>query len=78
MSKIDLPGKRAAAFDTCLSEDFEKAVKKMEKQIAQKLPGLELISPGLSIRVKGMSGPLADGEAAKANEFGARLASQSG
>ena len=53
LGKLGVKEKSAAVFDTCLRSDFEKAVKKMEKRITEKAPGLEMIAPGLSIRVQG-------------------------
>ena len=76
LGKISVEGKQAAAFDTYVGGDFEKAVKKMEKQIREKVPGLKLIAPGLSIEVKAMKGPIADGELAKCRDFGVRIAEQ--
>jgi len=60
LGKLDLRAKWAAVFDTYVGGDFEKAVKKMEKRIAEKVPGLKLIASGLSIRVEGMKGPIVD------------------
>lgn len=74
LGKINLEGKQAVVFDTYLGGDFEKAVKKMEKQIGEKTPGLKLVAPGLSIRVDGMKGPITDGELPKCKEFGIRIA----
>ena len=76
LAKVNLEGKLAAVFDTHLSEDYEKAVKKMEKQITAKVPGLKLATPGLSIRVTGMKGPIAGGELRKCKSFGLKIASQ--
>ncbi len=75
LGKLPLTGKQVAAFDTYMNKDFEKAVKKMEKQVTEKAPELKLIAPGLSIRVEGMRGPIAPGELAKAKEFGVKIAS---
>ena len=74
--KLNLEGKMVAVFDTYLGGDFEKAVRKMEKQISEKAPGLKLVTPGLSIRVKGMKGPIAEGELPKCKEFGVKIATQ--
>jgi len=74
LGKLNLEGK-PAVFDTYLGGDFEKAVKKMEKQISKKVLGLKLAAPGLSIRVEGMKGPIAEGELPKCKEFGAKIAS---
>lgn len=76
LGKISLEGKLAAVFDTYAAKDFEKAAKKMEKQIGEKVPGLKLAASGLSIRVKGMRGPIVDGELPKCREFGVKIASQ--
>ena len=82
LSKLDLSGKKAVAFDTYagkgVDKDFEKAMKKMEKQMAEKIPGLEVISLGLSIRVEGNKGPIANGEIPKCMDFGSRIGSQLG
>ena len=76
LGKLNLEGKLAAVFDTYLGRDFEKAVKKMEKQIREKVPGLKLAAPGLSIRVEGMKGPITEGELPKCKEFGTKIAAQ--
>ena len=76
LGKIPLEGKLFAVFDTCLGNDFEKAVKKMEKRINEKVPGLEQIAPGLSIRVEGMKGPILEADLPKCKEFGNKIATQ--
>ena len=76
LGKLNLEGKLFAVFDTCLGKDFEKAVKKMEKRINEKVPGLKQIAPGLSTRVQGMKGPLVEGELPKCKEFGNKIATQ--
>ncbi len=76
LGKLDLEAKWVAVFDTYLGGDFEKAVKKMEKRISEKVPGLKLIASGLSIRVDGMKGPVTDGEFPKCKEFGKKIATQ--
>jgi len=48
-----LKAKWIAVFDTYLGGDFEKAVKKMEKRLDEKVSTLKLIISGLSIRVGG-------------------------
>ncbi len=60
LGKLDLKGKMFAVFDTYLGKDFEKAVKKMEKRINEKVPELKLMAPGLSIKVQGIKGPIVD------------------
>jgi flavorubredoxin len=76
LGKLDLEGKMVAVFDTYMGNDFEKAVKKMEKQISAKVPGLKLATPSLSIRVEGTKGPITEGELPKCKEFGVRIATQ--
>jgi len=76
LGKINLEGKLAAVFDTYGGQDFEKAVKKMEKQIGEKAPGLKLAALGLSIQVEGLRGPIAEGELPKCREFGVKIATQ--
>jgi len=74
LGKLDLKAKWVAVFDTYLGGDFEKAVKKMEKRISEKVPSLKLITSGLSIRVDGMKGPVVEGEFPKCKEFGKKIA----
>ena len=76
LGKLDLKAKWIAVFDTYIDKDFEKAVKKMEKRIGEKLPALKLITSGLSIKVDGMKGPIADGELPKCIDFGKKIADQ--
>jgi len=65
-----------AVFDTYIKEDFEKAVKKMEKRINEKVLGLKQIAPGLSIKVQGMKGPILEEEFPKCKDFGKKIANQ--
>ncbi|MGD8545514.1 MAG: flavodoxin domain-containing protein [Candidatus Bathyarchaeota archaeon] len=76
LGKLDLKANWVAVFDTYLGEDFEKSVKKMEKRISEKVPGLKLITTGLSIRVDGMKGPVTNGEFSKCKDFGKKIATQ--
>jgi flavorubredoxin len=76
LGKMNLEGKLAAVFDTYFGKALGQAVKKMEKQINQKAPGLKLVTPGLSIKVEGLRGPIAEGELSKCKEFGAKIANQ--
>ena len=76
LGKLNLEGKPIAVFDTYIGKDFEKAVKKMEKQISEKVSGLKLVAPGLSIKVEGMKGPITEGELPKCKEFGVKIANQ--
>jgi flavodoxin len=76
LGKLDLKTKGTAVFDTYLGEDFEKSVKKLEARIREKASTLKLITPGLSIQVDGMKGPVTDGEFPKCRDFGKHIATQ--
>ncbi|UCE96157.1 MAG: FprA family A-type flavoprotein [Candidatus Bathyarchaeota archaeon] len=76
LGELDLVAKWVTVFDTYEGEDFEKAVKKMEKRISEKVPELKLITPSLSIKVDGTKGPITDGELPKCKEFGKKIADQ--
>jgi len=63
-------------FDTYITADFEKAVKKMEEQITELMPDLTKASSGLSIKVEGTGpskGPILNEELPKCKEFGIKL-----
>jgi len=77
LGKLPLEGKFFAAFNTyLLDKSFEQATKKLERRISEKVPGLKPVSPGLSIRVQGMKGPISEGELPKCREFGKKIATQ--
>jgi flavodoxin len=78
LGKLDVKGKYVAVFDTYMAKDYEKAVKKMEKRIINKMPEVKLLTPKLSIRVDGMKGPISEGELPKCKDFGSTIASQIG
>jgi menaquinone-dependent protoporphyrinogen IX oxidase len=73
-----LSAKWFAAFDTYFQRQryYQKAMKKLEKHITEEIPNLTQLTPGLSVRVKGVNGPLVDGELIKAIEFGKTIAAQ--
>ncbi|MFP3985238.1 MAG: flavodoxin family protein [Candidatus Bathyarchaeia archaeon] len=75
LGELSLEDKSFAVFDTYLGKDFEKAVKKMEKSINEKISKAKLLMPGLSVRVNGLKGPISEGELPKAKEFGVKIAS---
>lgn len=75
LTNAALKGKSYAVFDTYMSKDYQKAVKKMEKQISEVMPDLTKASPGLSIKVGGMKGPIVEEDLPKCKEFGQKLAS---
>ncbi|MEM3666969.1 MAG: flavodoxin domain-containing protein [Candidatus Bathyarchaeia archaeon] len=76
LGELRLEGKKFVVFDTYMGKDFEKAVKKMEKQVNEKVPGLKRLAPGLSIKVQGIKGPIVEGELQKCKEFGKKIAAQ--
>jgi NAD(P)H dehydrogenase (quinone) len=76
LGKIGLEGKLGAVFDTYMGGDFNKAVRKMEKRINEKVSGLKLIASGLSIKVDGFKGPIAEGELPKCRDLGRKIATQ--
>ena len=78
LAKNNIALKRVAVFDTYYvhQRNFEKAMKKMEKAVAEKLPGTKLITHGLSVKVKGVNGPVAEEELGKCREFGRNIAIQ--
>ena len=77
LGELPLEAKLFAVFDTYLGKGFfEKAVKRMEKRMNERVPGLKLIVPGLSIEVEGMKGPLVEGQLPKCRDFGSRIATQ--
>ena len=79
LGELELENKQTAVFDTYIRnwiQDFEKVVKKMEKQLAEKAPALTLVVPALSIGVEGTKGPITEGELPKCKEFGIKIATQ--
>ena len=76
--KLDLKAKNVAVFGTYSGRvrPLDRAVKKIEKILGTKAPNLKLLSPSLSVKVKGVTGPIAEGELNKVKEFGKRIANQ--
>ena len=68
-----LKGNSFAVFDTYMGDQIEIVVKKMEEQVSESLPALKRANPGLSIKVDGMKGPIADDDLPKCKEFGVQL-----
>jgi flavodoxin len=69
LKKVGLKGKKVATFDTYVRKNINKAVRKMERRIKEKIPNAELITPGLSIKVSGVGGPVIETEFPKVVEF---------
>jgi flavorubredoxin len=78
LAGLNLKAKNVAIFGTYSGRVriVDRAVRKLEKMVEKKLPNLTLISPSLSIRVKGVTGPLAEGELPKCVDFGKKIAGQ--
>ncbi|MFW9882175.1 MAG: flavodoxin family protein, partial [Candidatus Thorarchaeota archaeon] len=73
------PNTKIVVFDTHIGDGItsggimRRAVKKMEKQI-QKNPNLKKIVNGLQVAVKGIKGPLIEGELEKCKAFAKEIA----
>jgi len=78
LAEVDLQARDVAVFGTYAGRvrTFDRAVKKLEKMVEKKLPNLHLISPSLSVRVNGVTGPIVEGELPKCVDFGKKIASQ--
>lgn len=78
LAEQDLKANDAAVFGTYSGKtrNPDRAVKKLEKMAEKMLPKLKLISPSLSIRVRGIPGPFAEGELPKCKDFGRKIANQ--
>ena len=76
--ELNLKAKSVAVFGTYSGKErvTDRAVKKMEKILERTLPNLRLIQPSLSVKVKGVTGPVADGELPRCQDFGRRIANQ--
>lgn len=73
LGEINLNRVPVAVFDTYINKDFEKAVNKMEKQLTEKVLSLKVVTPGLSVKVKGSKGPILEEELPKCREFGVKF-----
>ncbi len=78
LAGLDLKAKNAAVFGTYSGRlrESDRAVRKMEKKLKEKMPKTNLISPSLSVRVHGVTGPIFEGELDRCREFGRRIAEQ--
>ncbi|MCK4477179.1 FprA family A-type flavoprotein [Candidatus Bathyarchaeota archaeon] len=76
LGKLTLKKRVFAVFDTYIKRDLEKAVKKMEKRIKEKVPESKLLVPGLSIKIQGMKGPILEEDLPRCKEFGSKIAAQ--
>ena len=78
LAELGLKGKDVVVFGTYAGKvrAVDRAEKKLEKTVENKLPNLNLISPGLSVRVNGITGPIVEGELPKCVDFGKKIAGQ--
>jgi flavorubredoxin len=78
LAELCLKAKNVAVFGTYSGRvrTVDRAVRKLEKMVEKELPNLKLISPGLSIRVDGIPGPVVEGELPKCVDFGKKIAGQ--
>ena len=76
LSELDLKAKNVAVFGTYSGKQRapDRAVKKLEKMAKKKLPKMDLILPGLSVRVNGIPGPIVEGELTHCEDYGRKLA----
>jgi flavorubredoxin len=78
LAELDLKSKDVAVFGTYSGRIrvSDRAVKKLEKRVEKTLPKVKLLLPSLSIRVKGVTGPVIEGELTRCKDFGNRIAKQ--
>ncbi len=78
LSELGLKGKKVAVFGTYSGKvrSRDRAVRKLEGLVLEKLPNLTLVSSSLSVRVKGVSGPVVEGELPRCVDFGKTLLAQ--
>jgi len=78
LAELDLKARDVAVFGTYAGRvrAVDRAVKKLENMVKTKLPNLNLISPTLSVRVNGVTGPVVEDELPKCVAFGKKIASQ--
>jgi flavodoxin len=76
--ELDLQAKNVVVFGTYSGRvrTTDRAVKKLEKIVEKLLPNLKLLSPSLSVKVKGVTGPVVEGELSKCIDFGRGIANQ--
>jgi flavorubredoxin len=73
-SIVHLKGKTGGAFDTYTGGNKGVALTKLEAELKKKMPGIRMVTSGLSAKVEGRRGPLADAELTAAKEFGKKIA----
>ena len=78
LAGLELKTKHVAVFGTYAGRirADDRALKKLERMVQEKLPNARLVLPGLSVRVNGVKGPVVEGELPKCVEFGKKIAGQ--
>jgi menaquinone-dependent protoporphyrinogen IX oxidase len=78
LGRVDLKARYVVVFGTYSGRvrEPDRAVRKMEKNLEKNLPKINLISPSLSVRVHGVTGPIFGGELSRCRDFGMRIANQ--
>jgi flavodoxin len=75
LNSVALKGKTLAFFNCWSVPNCQGlGVKTLEESATQTAPGARIITPGLSIQVKGTRGPVDDISLQQAREFGTRIA----
>lgn len=76
LSKVDLKTKYVAIFGTYSGKErtIDRATKKLVTISKNMLPNLTLLLPSLSLRVKGVKGPIFESELSKSLDFGKAIA----
>jgi len=65
---------KVAVFDTCFEGQEGVATRELEAALRKEDPGFSAVSPGLSVIVERMKGPIRTGELPRARAFGRQLA----
>jgi flavorubredoxin len=78
LASMELKARKVVVFGTYAGKERtqDRAVMKLERIVAEKLPNSKLVLPGLSVHVKGVSGPVVEGELPKCVEYGKAIATQ--
>ena len=78
LAKVNRKARWVACFDTYMGREKNRgrATGKLEKKVGEKLPDAKLITPGLSIKVTAIKGPIADDELPKSVEFGKKVGAE--
>lgn len=78
LAQVNLKAKYVAVFGTYAGRQrpLDRAAKKLQNQVQNKLPNLQLITPTLSIRVNGVTGPILPEEIPRCIDFGRQIATE--